>query len=308
MLTIFTATYNRAYILPELYQSLMAQTNPDFEWIIVDDASQDNTEELVGSFEPVGKGIRYYKQDHGGKHRAINLGLQKAAGDYFFIVDSDDVLTSDAVETILQWTSEIHSTDDHLAGVAGLRMSKDGSIWGGEPSIPKDSYIDAGNLERKQYGLDGDKAEVFKTEVLRKYPFPEFEGEYFLTEAVVWDSIALGGYKLRWYNKPIYICEYLADGLTNTGANDRRGYVKNPKGCAKYTEVEIKAHSPRQAIAYFLEYNNVAKECGIPVKERISDLNMDARRYYYMYCYSIVMTTGSRFKRKINEIISGENN
>ena len=147
MITVFTPTYNRAYILGKLYESLKNQTSENFEWIIVDDASTDNTEELVASFEEVGKGISYINQAHGGKHRAINRAVKLAKGDYFFIVDSDDHLTYDAIELVTAWTAAVDRDD--IAGVSGLKVSTSGKIWGGELNFDSDDYIEAGNLERK---------------------------------------------------------------------------------------------------------------------------------------------------------------
>ena len=101
LLTIFTPTYNRAYSLERLYKSLVTQSLKDFEWLVVDDGSTDNTEELINKFVSDNKvKICYFKQENGGKHRAINRGAAMAQGDYFLIVDSDDYLTSDAVESI----------------------------------------------------------------------------------------------------------------------------------------------------------------------------------------------------------------
>ena len=74
--------------------------------------------------------------------------------------------------------------------------------------------MDASSLERRKLHIEGDKAEVFDVEVLKAHPFPEFDGEYFVTEAVCWNAIAANGYKIRWYHEPIYYCEYLEDGLT----------------------------------------------------------------------------------------------
>lgn len=83
-LTIFTPTYNRAYILKNLYDSLCEQTSKDFEWLIVDDGSSDNTEDLIRSFINEGRIlIRYFKQANAGKHIAINNGIRNAAGDLF---------------------------------------------------------------------------------------------------------------------------------------------------------------------------------------------------------------------------------
>ena len=122
MITIMTPTYNRAYILKNAYESLKKQSSFDFEWIIVDDGSTDETEEIVRAWmvEEKNFSIIYEKQKNGGKHRAVNKGVSLAKYDYFFILDSDDELTEDAVATIHKWTSEIAGLKG-FAGVAGLK-------------------------------------------------------------------------------------------------------------------------------------------------------------------------------------------
>lgn len=82
------------------------------------------------------------------------------------------------------------------------------------------------DFEREKYNLTGDKAEVYKTEILKKHSFPEFDGEFFMIEDICWIQIVAKGYKIRWYDKPIYACEYLDDGLTKTEANDLKGHKK----------------------------------------------------------------------------------
>ena len=68
MITVFTPTYNRAHLLPQLYQSLLQQKTKDFEWLVVDDGSRDNTKELINSFMAEGRvNIRYIYQENGGK-------------------------------------------------------------------------------------------------------------------------------------------------------------------------------------------------------------------------------------------------
>lgn len=99
MLTIFTPTYNRAHLLPNLYQSLLNQKRVDFEWLIVDDGSTDGTEELVNQWiEEAVLTIRYFRKENSGKHTAINKGVQLAKGELFLIVDSDDVLAENALK------------------------------------------------------------------------------------------------------------------------------------------------------------------------------------------------------------------
>ena len=214
MISIITPTYNRAYILGELYKSLKEQTDSDFEWIIVDDGSNDGTEELVNDWlkEKNSFVVSYYRKSNGGKHRALNYGIPKAKADFVFIVDSDDKLTSDAIESANEWIREVKDNRT-IAAVSGLRGYPDGKRVG---DYPKDKvYLDVKNSYRNRYHLDGDKAEIYRKELLLQFPFPEFENEKFIGEGAVWNTIAKAGYKVRWYNKIIYIGNYLPDGLTS---------------------------------------------------------------------------------------------
>lgn len=232
MITVFTPVYNRAYIIGDLYQSLRRQTNKNFEWIIIDDGSQDNIVEIVNKWIEMDDNefpIHFYSVSNGGKHRAINKAVKIAQGDAFFIVDSDDYITDDAIEWIDDNWRSIQD-DEKFAGISGLRKLKNGELTG-TGNLTFKEYVDATNLEREKYNLGGDKAEVYKTALLRKYPFPEYENENFVMEAVVWNTIAFEGYKIRWFNKVIYICDYLEDGLTK---NLQTVIENGPRGWAKY--------------------------------------------------------------------------
>lgn len=224
-ITIFTPTYNRAYRLPALYNSLQHQTNKDFEWLIIDDGSSDETESLVKSWlREQTFPIRYIKQANGGKHRAINKGVQEALGTLFFIVDSDDTLTADAAEQISSAAAEIKE-NEKLCGVCFRRLNLNSNEMVGPP-FPKDG-MHASSLDwTYKYHVGGDKAEVVLTDILKKYPFPEFEGEKFVPEALIWNRIA-DSYKMICKNNGIYLCEYLPDGLS---AGFKRNLKQNPKG------------------------------------------------------------------------------
>lgn len=228
MLTIFTPTYNRAYILPQLYESLCCQTNKDFEWIIVDDGSTDDTELLINDFiSSKHIDIVYLKQPNGGKHRAINRAVKFARGEFFFIVDSDDYLPNDAVDVILKFLVQIEP-NSKIAGICGLRSFHDGKIIAGEGI---DSCIDDNSIKlRERYHIKGDMAEVFRTSIMREFPFPEFENENFISEAIVWNRIATQ-YVLRFIPVVIYITEYLPDGLTKS---IRKRFRNSPKGTMLY--------------------------------------------------------------------------
>lgn len=209
--TIFTPTYNRAYIIENLYKSLQRQTCKDFEWLVVDDGSSDNTQELFHEWQSKANfPVKYIKQENGGKHRAINRGIKEAEGDLFFIVDSDDYLADNAIERVLYHYSIIKE-DDSFCGVCGLKCYPDGTKVGGGDNF---SVLDCSSLDfRYKYNMKGDMAEVLRTDVLRKYPFPEVEGEMFCPEAVMFNRVAQR-YKFRYFYESIYYCDYLPDGLT----------------------------------------------------------------------------------------------
>jgi glycosyltransferase involved in cell wall biosynthesis len=232
LITIFTPTYNRAHLLQNLYGSLLKQTNKNFHWLIYDDGSSDNTEEVVQSFikEDI-INIKYIKAENRGKHVAINNGVEAADGELFFIVDSDDIITDDAIEYITKYWNTIPETDKHLfAGLGALK-----SVIGNEQLTKKlnKEYIDATYIDFAfKFNHNEDKADIFRTEILKKYKFPVFENENFMTEAVVWFKMANDGYKMRWFNHIIYLFEYRDDGLTQ---NSFRVRLKNLNGtCHAY--------------------------------------------------------------------------
>ena len=121
-ITVFTPTYNRGYTLKRLYDSLRNQTCHDFDWLVIDDGSTDNTEDLFNQWKNDKNNFEttYIKVPHGGKHRAINKALKIAKGDYFFFLDSDDYLLNDAMQYMIQWSEGIDDKDD-ICGVSGQR-------------------------------------------------------------------------------------------------------------------------------------------------------------------------------------------
>ena len=211
LITVFTPTYNRAHLLVRLYESLCAQQFTDFEWVIVDDGSTDGTASLVQGFIAERRiDIKYLSQRNGGKHRAINHGVSQARGELFFIVDSDDSLPADSLQNIADEYVAVRG-DGAFGGVAGYMASHSG-----EEIVQQNvnERYDCTALEiRYQYHIKGDLAEVFRTAVLKEFPFPELANELFCPEALVWNRIAQR-YRLRYFHKVIYHRDYLADGLS----------------------------------------------------------------------------------------------
>ena len=212
MITVLTPSYNRGDLLKNLYQSLRDQIFDDFEWIVVDDGSTDSTSEIITHFKEDKKiVIKYIKQSNGGKHTAINAGVKISTGELIIIVDSDDTLPKDSLLIINNQYLKIRE-DATVGGGCGLMAHHDNIVIGNCNLLPQGniSSIDM----RFKYGFLGDVCEVFKTDVLREFPFPEIYNEKFCPEDLVWNRIARK-YTLYFFNQVVYYRDYLDGGLTS---------------------------------------------------------------------------------------------
>ena len=226
--TIFTPTYNRKELLTKLYGSLKKQTYKDFEWIVVDDGSSDGTKEIVQNFIDEKKlDIKYYYKENGGKQRAYNYGAEKACGELFICLDSDDEYVADGLEIIEKYWKK-YEQNEEIAGMGYLSVYPNEKVIGTE--FPENEMIATQFDIYNKYKVKGDKGLMFRTSVIKKYPFPVFYEEKFITEAIVYNRIS-EKYKMLYVNEKIEIKEYQEDGLTS-GYNDL--LLRNPKGQALY--------------------------------------------------------------------------
>ena len=223
-ITVLTPTYNRANNLIKCYNSLLYQTVKDFEWLIVDDGSVDDTMSVVNTFISEKKiSIRYIHKDNGGKHTALNYGVKQINTELTVVLDSDDYFSKDAIQEIIFYYNK-YKINRNLCGFTFLKKFTNGNIIGMEFPIDEEitNFIDI-RLNRK---IRGDKCEVFYTKCLKEYPFPEYEGEKFIGESTVWTKMALK-YDMVHINKGVYMAEYLEDGLTKNG---RKLRISCPNG------------------------------------------------------------------------------
>ncbi|MGD6802082.1 glycosyltransferase family 2 protein [Rossellomorea aquimaris] len=269
-ITVFTATYNREHTLSRLYYSLQRQTFREFEWVIVDDGSTDNTEELINNFKSDKINsftIKYIKQERGGKHRAINTGLDIAEGELFFLVDSDDYITENALEKIVFWEKSINNKSEY-SGLCGLSgYDKNTSIG----TTFKGDYKDMRVTEQFSSSITGDRANIFYTSIFRKYKYPTFEGEWHIAPGVPYIRMATDGYKMRYFNDIIYIAEYLEDGLTKMGdrkiSENFNGYTLRSKELL-LTEIPLK-----RKLEVIGKYSYLGKKKGLKYNKIAKNLN-----------------------------------
>lgn len=268
MITVLTPTFNRGG-LQSLWDSLQKQTVKDFEWLVVDDGSTDGTKNLITQLQEKSDfPIRYIYKNNGGKHTALNVGIQTICSELTFIVDSDDCVTDDAVEAILKIHQKYRS-QNNICGYAFLRAFPDGKVNGKKFDVDEEigSYIDV-RVNGDDTGAD--KAEVFKTHCLKEFPFPEYPNEKFLGEDLVWVRMARK-YEMVHINKAIYVGNYLEDGLTN---NRRKHNIASPVGCMhraeEFMESDLKTRYRIKGGLQYIVYGRFAgvKICDLIRKSR----------------------------------------
>ncbi|WP_417558876.1 glycosyltransferase family 2 protein [Mesoflavibacter zeaxanthinifaciens] len=224
-ITVFTTTYNRAYLLPILYESLLKQSNKNFIWLIIDDGSTDNTREIVKDWMTAGKiEIQYHYKENGGMHTGHNEAYRLINTEYNVCIDSDDFMPKNAIEIIL---NSVKNLEENFAGLVGLDAAKDGEIIG--TRIPDKLHAVKLNELYSIHQVRGDKKLVYRTEIVRKYPeYPEYPNERF----VPLDYLCLlidQDYDLKPVNEVLCIVEYQDDGSTT---NILKQYRRHPNGFA----------------------------------------------------------------------------
>lgn len=269
LITVFTPSYNRAYTLPRLFESLKRQTIRQFNWLVIDDGSSDNTKELVEKFSNEADfAITYVKKENGGKHTAINSMLDMIDTELVVIVDSDDFLAENAVEIILNDYMDIKCKSE-LCSINYLRAYFDGSVIG-DP-FPDDHIIAKANQYMINGGIAGDKCEVFLAHALKNYRFPVFSGERFVGETAVWIPM-YRNYKTLFRNEAIYYCQYIDDGLSMAGKSMR---IKNPLGGMEnslvYIANDIKLSLRIKHTLLYICYGKFAKKSLAQIMDRFPD-------------------------------------
>lgn len=241
-ITVFTPAYNRADLLPNLYESLLRQNSRDFNWLVIDDGSADNTREVVAEWILEGKiDIQYVWKENGGLHTGYNKAIDCMDTELSICIDSDDYLTDDCIETVLRFWDENKAED--IAGFIGLDIRPDGRIIGG--LLPDRHTVDPLWLTE----LDaGDRKYVIRNDCYRKvYPMPVFAGEknfnpHYLVLKLCRD------YKFLVLNEPLCVVNYQPDGMS---ANIFRQYLNSPRSFAQYRKVIME--NPKVSFCYLVK-------------------------------------------------------
>lgn len=228
--TVFTPTYNRAKLIHRVFDSLQNQNSRDFEWLIIDDGSSDNTEEVVSEFSKKSKfPIQYIKRENKGKAASINDGLLHANGEFFLVFDSDDWCVDNAIERFISaWDDLSQEQKKSYCAVSALKAYQDGSVVGDDYSRMEShglSYIDRFNRR-----VAGDKWEFIRTDIHKSFPYELFPGEKYQAPEFAWLKMGVR-YKTIFLNEVLSVVEYQEDGISRNNIKHR---AASPNSTAKF--------------------------------------------------------------------------
>jgi glycosyltransferase involved in cell wall biosynthesis len=262
-ITVFTPTFNRAYLLPRLYKSLCEQSSKDFLWLIIDDGSSDNTRELVEQWIVEAKiEIHYQYKENGGMHTGHNLANALIETDYNVCVDSDDLLLADSIQTFVRLIKQNKLSENPiLAGIIGLNITTTGRIIGNK--FPEDKLQSSYQDITYVYKAKGDKKIVFKTKYVKSIePYPVFPPEKFVP--LYFPIVLDAKYEFLCFNENFCIVEYQDDGST---MNIYKQYFSNPKGFrfARGIEIQYFKNIKRKfkSAAHMVSSNVILKELNL---------------------------------------------
>lgn len=275
-LTVITTTYNRAYCLHQVYESLKRQTSKDFVWLIIDDGSTDNTKELVHKWASEGNvEIHYYYKSNGGMHTARNLAYEKVKTVLNVIIDSDDWMTDNAVELIVKFWKK--NGTEKYSGIITNNINAKGEMVGSPMPVGLKSCRCHDLFEK--YGVKGDKKLVFRSDLTRLYPYPEFPGEKFYPASYKFYLLDQD-YEMLIMNEYTCVVDYNENSMT---FNKFAQYKSCCNGFSHYRNAMIRlSSSPKYIIKQMIHYIAESK-----MAKKRSYVLTSAKPLYAIFCFPV---------------------
>lgn len=297
--SVFTPTYNRASYLPTAFKSLQASTWKDFEWVIADDGSTDDTQQVVGCFRQTADfEIRYFLYPHQGKMRTMNDGVQQCQGEFFIELDSDDELSSTVMERALAVLQTIPHPEEY-SGVVGLFEYTDGRPVHFFP----EGINQMDEKRRQQIVRSGHRAciALIKTAIMKQYPFPIPEDLSFIPESTAWRKMDLK-YK-QWYTNEIFGIYHI-----NEDPNSFTASKQDPRPAFFYYNYLLNEIYPYDRFVTPKEYgittarlSLAAARCGLPLGRTLSELRPAKARLFCLLSW-IPMRIYSDYQKYISNM------
>ena len=228
--SILTITYNRSHTIHRLWDSLNRIKERNFEWVIVDNGSVDDTSSLISNWIKDSKFKIIYHQlaFNQGLAKGLNEGKKLLSGDYTIVIDDDDFLMDDAIDTIDRYIYKFKINEmPNVAGLAFRTVDEFGRLIG-RPMAKNAMLSNRLNLEYiHKIGSSAEIATVAKTSVRNQYEFIELLPPDHAPNSIILNRMARS-YELMYVDIPIRVM-YRHDGISRM--TNRESYsIKFPVG------------------------------------------------------------------------------
>ena len=287
--TVFTPTFNRAHTLHRVFDSLKQQTFTDFEWLIIDDGSTDNTALIIEKYKTITPfPIRYFYQQNQGKHIAFNKGVHEAKGIFFLTFDSDDACIPTALELYHQHWNAI-SDKENFCGVTARCLDQHGGPLSKKALPP---ILDVNSLDlRYKYGISEEMWGFTRTDILRQFPFPETIKNSWMPENIVWSEVGKR-YKTRFIDVPIRIY-YTNEAHGSVVTSLKTSRKSDDSGRIMYyayainNELKYFFNAPILIIKLFIQYIRVSLKEQIPLIIQLNKIKNKTAKFLFICLFPI---------------------
>lgn len=304
--TVFTPTYNRADVLHRPHASLVAQSFPDFEWLVIDNASHDDTATRVEALRTSSPFPVTFLQnaENIGFARSWNRAVHAARGELFVYLRSADELVPDALERLAAHWSAIPAPErSRFTGVTGLVIDEHGVLL--SRPFPRPVMDSDAREVFYRYRLRDETFGFNRTDVLRAHLMPEIEGYTgYVPQSMLWRQIART-YRMRYVNEVLRVFwQDRADsmGRTTDPQSVAPGHVVRTRDTLNH-DLAWMRHDPVDVYLDAVAYVIASRRLGHSLARQVTALERPAARLLWLaalpaaYAHPAVRSVQRRVRR-----------
>lgn len=271
--SVCTPTYNSGKFIHRVFESLVNQTFKDFEWIIIDDGSTDNTEEIVSRYIKSNPelNIKYFFQQNSGKPSAINKGMEMTEGLLFVCMDADDSFMPNALEVFYDiWGKYLKNYPD-IALICCNSIIQNGDLHGTE--FPESPWVSDEFEMRFTHQVQGEKWHLIETKVAKQFLW-NTEVDFHVPPTHLWYALA-DKYKTVFINDILRVWFIDQEGHESISSTKK---IKYPAG-RRFRDLEVinkylpKVKQDSKFVKKtFIDYVRFSIHCNMSLREMIKDI------------------------------------
>jgi glycosyltransferase involved in cell wall biosynthesis len=288
--SIITPCFNSAQTIQHVFESLSALNNNNFEWVVINDASTDNTENFIDQFlSDASFDISYFGLEKNKMATyCYHLGIEQAVGKFLIFLDHDDQIKPYALDRFLEhWDSLPQSQRENIAGMIALCEDENGKIVG--TKFPRSPDINSFFSLMFDEGVRGEKFFCYKTTVMKENNF-QLVDRYVPESNVMWKisskyNTLFFNEALRIYNQP----QEEGSNLSNLSSFEYPlGFRLNYLDLLNDFVIPLRAR-PYLLLAFLFNFSVYSRASNVSLKACMIDLRSPLHQLLLFPIYMVAM-------------------